>query len=509
MMFHWKKAVVIATAAVLALAGCTPADSGPEGSSGGTLTLGLLLPASTFSAQGASWANESPYMQAVYDGLLRAEPDGTIVPHLATEWSYSDDLTVLDLTLRDDVTFSDGTPFNADAAAQNLIRFRDGTSPNASFLVNLADAKAIDDTHLELTLSSPDPALLTYLTQNAGLQESPEAFDNPDVETVPVGSGPYTLNVDETVVGNSYVFDKNPDYWKSEDQHYDKLVMNVYTDSTSLLSAIQGGQVNVSTTSDNTTADQIEAAGYTLSPIENNWWGLIIGDRDGTLNPAIGDPRVRQAINYAFDRDAMLQAAADGRGTVTQQVFPTSSPSFDSALDDTYSYDAVKAKKLLAEAGYPDGFDLIMPSAAALGASNFTLIQQQLGDVGIRVTYEEVQVNDYINTIVTGKYAVTFMALQLDPTDWQLSQFELDKTATFNGFHNDDPTVQGHIATIQTGTAEEAEKAGKALNAYIVEQGWFAPWFRPELNTASDATTDVIVQVGNSYPYLWNIKPKA
>jgi peptide/nickel transport system substrate-binding protein len=505
-MSHWKKAVVAATAAALALTGCTA--GGADDSGGGTLTLGLITPASSFSAQGANWANQSPYMQAVYDGLLRADVDGTILPSLATEWSYNEDGTVLTLTLRDDVEFIDGTPFNAEAAALNLERFRDGTSPNASFLANLADAEAIDDTHVELTLSAPDPALLTYLTQNAGLQESPAAFDSPDIETVPVGSGPYILNVDETVVGNTYVFDKNPDYWNPDEQYYDKLVMNYYADNTSLLNAIQGGQLNASTTIDNTVLDQITAAGYTLSPIENNWWGLIIGDRDGTLNPAIADVRVRQAINHAFDREAMLAAFADGHGTVTAQVFPTSSTSFDPALDERYEYDPEKAKELLAEAGYADGFDLVMPSAAALGASNFALVQQQLADVGIRVTYEDLQINDYITALVGGKYSVALMALQLDPTDWQLSQFEIDKNSTFNGFHTDDPTVQGYISTLQTGTPEEAEAAGKALNEYIVEQAWFAPWFRPELNFVSDANTELTVQVGNSYPYLWNIKPK-
>ncbi|MEN2740873.1 ABC transporter substrate-binding protein [Microbacterium sp. X-17] len=507
-MFSWKKAAVVLAAVALALTGCSAGGSGGSTASGGTLTLGLITPASNFSAQGASWANESPYMQAVYDTLLKAEADGTIVANLATDWSYNADNTVLTMTLRDDVKFTDGTPFNAQAAAQNLVRFRDGTSPNASFLANLKDATAIDDTHVQLTLKAPDPALLTYLTQNAGLQESPAAFGNADVKTVPVGSGPYTLNVGETVVGNSYVFDKNPNYWNPSDQHYDKLVMNYYADSTSLLNAIQGGQVNASTTINNTILPQIESAGYTLSPIENNWWGLIIGDRNGTLNPAIGNVKVRQALNYAFDRNAMLTAFTDGHGTVTEQIFPTKSTSYDPALDQTYSYDPAKARQLLAEAGYPNGFDLRMPSSAAFGASNFALIQQQLADVGIRVTYDELQVNDYITALVSGKYPVALMALQLDPTDWQLSQFSIDKSATFNGFHTDDPMVQGYIATLQTGSKADAEAAGKALNKYIVDQGWFAPWFRPALNFVSDPNTDLTVQVGNSYPYLWNIKPK-
>lgn len=507
-MFHWKRAAVIVTAAALALTGCSAGGADGSGDSGATLTLGLIQPPNSLSAQNAGWANQSPYTQAVYDSLLRADPDGTIVGHLATEWSYNDDNTVLSLTLRDDVEFTDGTPLNADAVAQNLIRFRDGTSPNASMLVNMADATVVDDTHVDITLSQPDPAVVTYLTQNAGQIESPAAFTNDDVETNPVGSGPYILNVDETVSGTSWVYDANPDYWNTDDYQYDKVVMNYYADGTSLLNAIQGGQVNVSTTIDNTSVDQIAAAGFTLSPVENNWWGLIIGDRDGVTTPAIGNPLVRQALNYAFDRDAMLGALAADQGTVTDQIFPTSSTSYSEDLEDVYSYDPEKAKDLLAEAGYPDGFDLTMPSSAAFGASNFALIKQQLEDIGIRVTFEDLQANDYITSLISGKYSVALMALQLDPTDWQLTQFSVDKNATFNGFHTDDPTVQGYIATIQTGSTDEAEEAGQKLNEYLVEQGWFAPWFRPALNFVSDSATNMETQVGNSYPYLWNISPK-
>src|SRR3954464_1295461 len=170
-MFKLKRAGVIAVAAALALAGCSSGGSGGDsgsssGSSGGTLNLGLIIAASTFAAKDMRWANESPYAQAVYDTLLKADPDGTIKPNLATKWSYNDDNTVLTLTLRDDVKFTDGQKLTADAAAKSLLAFRDGTSPNKSNLSNLADAKATDDTTVQLTLKAPDPALLTYLTQN-------------------------------------------------------------------------------------------------------------------------------------------------------------------------------------------------------------------------------------------------------------------------------------------------------------------------------------------------------
>jgi peptide/nickel transport system substrate-binding protein len=179
-----------------------------------------------------NFANESPYGQAVYDTLLKEDPSGELIPSLATEWAYNDDNTVLTLTLRDDVKFTDGTPFNADAAAQNLIRFRDGTSPNKSFLGALGDAKAIDETTVELTLTAPDPALLHYLSQNAGMQASPASFGAADAKTNPIGSGPYILDTDKTVIGTSYEYTKNPDYWDPENVHYDNLSLKVYADST-------------------------------------------------------------------------------------------------------------------------------------------------------------------------------------------------------------------------------------------------------------------------------------
>jgi peptide/nickel transport system substrate-binding protein len=511
-MFRMKGAAVLAAATVLTLAGCAGGSgngggSGGEGESGGTLTWGVIVPATTFSAQNSNWANESPYMQAVYDSLLKAAPDGEIEPNLATEWSYNEDNTVLTLTLRDDVEFVDGEKFNADAAVQNLLRFRDGTSPNATNLRNLEDAVAVDETTVELTLTAPDPALLTYLTQNSGLMESPAAFESADVDTVPVGSGPYVLNSDETVVGNTYVFDKNEEYWNPEDQHYDKLVLNVYTDATSLLNAVQGGQVNVSNVLDNTSIPQMEGAGYTVNAQELNWAGLLLNDSEGKLTPELADVRVRQAINYAFDRPALLEALGAGYGTVTTQIFPTFSPSYDESLDSFYEYDPEKAKDLLEQAGYGDGFTLKMPSTSALPANNFTLVAQQLEDIGITVEYTDLPIQNYIQDILAQKYSAATFQLQQDPTDWQLAQFQIAANSTWNIFKVEDPKVEELVGAIQTGDEAAAAAAGKELNAYLVEQAWYAPWYRPQASFVSDANTKVTVQVGNAVPYLWNVVP--
>ncbi|WP_260300658.1 ABC transporter substrate-binding protein [Rathayibacter sp. PhB152] len=490
------------------VAGLTACADGADSSAGGssTLTLGLLGPATTFAAADASWANETPYLQAVYDTVLRAEPDGTVIPGLATAWSYNEDNTTLTLTLRDDVTFTDGTAMTAEVVGQNLLRFRDGTSPNSSRLSSVQDVSAVDDTTLDVTLSQPDPALLGYLTQNAGLVESPSAFDAADAQTKPVGSGPYVLDDAATVVGSSYVFTKNPDYWDPESVHYDTLHLNVYTDPIALLSAIKGGQVNASQTLDDKTLPEIEAAGFTLNTLELDWTGLILFDRAGAQTPALADVRVRQAINYAFDKEALLKTVGQGRGTVTSQVFPENSAGFVPELEDAYPYDPAKAKELLAEAGYSDGLTISMPSTAALGTSLWTLIEQQLKDVGITVQNTDTG-NNFVADLLAAKYSASWMRLQQDP-DWALINFQLAPDAAWNPFKYDDPAADALIETIRTASGDDYDTALQELNTYVVNQAWFAPWYRPQSIFVTDAATTVEVQAGNSYPSLWNIQPK-
>jgi peptide/nickel transport system substrate-binding protein len=510
-----KKISVAAAIAALALSltacGGGSSSSGAGGGSAagtGTLSLGAVFPPATYAAANAEWANVAPYMQAVYDTLLHATPDAKIEPWLATSWTYNADKTVLTMKLRTDVKFTDGTPFTADVAAQNLTRFAAGTSPNKSFLSSMKSAKAVDPATLAITLNQPDPSLLLYLTQNAGLQESPKAFTAPDVKTKPVGSGPYILDTGKTVVGSKYTYTKNPNYWAKDQQHYANLVINVYGTLPTQVNAIKGGQVNGVNLLGNTANAQITGSGYTLVPHELDWTGLLLMDRAGSMNPALGKVQVRQAINYAINRKEMLKAVAQGNGTVTGQIFPKTSPAYDPALDNAYPFDTAKAKALLAEAGYPNGFTLNLPEININGTTVYDLMKQYLGDVGITVKYQQVALNDAVATVLAPKYAASWFQLQEDPTAWQIANFTMTKNATFNPFKTDDPKVAAWAKTIQSGSDTEATTAATALNKYVVDQAWFAPWYRVAGNFAVDKNTKVVQQSDNAYPYLWNITPK-
>jgi peptide/nickel transport system substrate-binding protein len=506
--------VAVALLAPLALSACGGGSANSAGTSdtntsGGTLNLGLLVPATTFEAPDMNWANESPYGQAVYDTLVQDSSSGVIGPDLATAWSYNAAKTVLTLTLKTGVKFTDGTVFNASTAVANLEAFQKGTSSNAADLVNMASAKAASPTQLVITLKQPDPAFLVYLSQNAGLQESPKAFSGSTAKTVPVGSGPYVMDTAATVPGSSYTFTANAKYWNKAEQHYAKIVMTVFSTATALLDAVQGGQVNAANTFDNTALTQIQNAGFTVYPLQLNWEGLMLLDREGTMSKPLANVQVRQAINYAFDRSALLKAIGGGFGAVTTQIFSPTSPAFDKALDSYYTFDPAKAKQLLTQAGYPNGFTLNMPEAPALGASTYALIAQELANIGIKVNNTSYAGNGIFTAILAPKYPATFFELQEDPTVWQETQFVIAQSATWNPFHAANPTVAGYIKTIQTGSTTAADGAAKALNQYLVQNAWFVPFFRPQSSFVADKNTAVTVQIGNALPYLWNIKPKS
>jgi len=504
-MFRWKATAAVVVVA-LALTGC--AGSNDPGESGGdsSLVLGQIIAPTTFDVSQSEWGNRALYYQTVYDTLLNQTADGEIEPWLATDYSYNEDFSELSLTIRDGVTFTDGTELTADIVAQNIDRYKNNGGPFSTDLLNVSGVEATDDSTVVLTLSAPDPALLTYLARSAGLVASPATFDAADAATNPIGTGPYILDTAASVTGTSYVFDKNPDYWNPDVQHYDKLTINVLSDPTAAVNAIKAGEVNAVRLADNNNVDEIEAAGWAINPNELDFQGLLLLDRGGETDAALGDVRVRQAINYALDREGLLQAIAQGYGTPTTQVFKESSEAYDPKLDERYPYDPDTAKELLAEAGYANGLTLAAPSTVVLGTTAYTLVQQQLADVGITLEYTDVSPDDYIAALTGAKYSTAFMALEEQP-DWQLIQFMLSRTAAFNSFKYGDDTTDALISEIQRG--DEATQAAKAaeLNAYIVEQAWFAPFYRVQAGYATDPDTSVTIMPTNAVPSLYDIKP--
>lgn len=505
---------VAALAAVggLVLAGCSSGGGGSSSSgggsgsasSGGTLTIGAVVDANSFDPAQAHLGHYVQYYQPVYDTLIRHKPDGSPAPMLATKWSYNKGKTVLTLTLRKGITFSDGTKVDAAAVKENLDRFRKGNGPDASTLSVVSSVTAPNPTTVKIALKAPDPSLLYYLGNEDSFIASPKAIAGGHIATDPVGSGPYVYDSSASVAGSQYVYTKREGYWDPKLQHYNKIVIKPITNTTAMANALVSGQIDAGPL-DTQTAPKAKSSGLTEYDYPVNWLGLFLFDRDGSKVPALKSVKVRQAINYAINKKVLLQKTNDGKGTVTSQILPTSAPGYQKDLDSAYPYNPAKAKKLLAEAGYPNGFALTMPSASGGGlfAPNMLSgIKQNLQSVGIRLTWQNVPPSNLISDLTTGKFPAALFEESQGPA-WYTAQTEVTPNAVYNPLHTKDPKVESLISKVQHGSTSAAAE----LNKYLVAQAWFVPFYRQDLIFFTDKSTTVQPQARQAVPSIYYYMP--
>jgi peptide/nickel transport system substrate-binding protein len=492
--------------AALAISGCSAGGAG-SGAGTSTLALAAAVDNDTFDPAQLSGGQKDNYWQAVYDTLLKLnyqtmQPE----PNVATKWSYNDDKTVLTMTLREDVKFSDGTPLTADAVAKNAIALRDGKGPNGYMAASLADATAPDPTTVVYKFSAPDPAFLGYLTTTAGAVANPKAIGTPQIATTPSGSGPYVLDTAATIPGSSYTFTRNPHYWNRIAFPYDKVVITPIVELSARLNALKSGQVQGAII-ETAGIDEAKASGLQVKSQSVDWRGLMLADRNGTRTPALKDVRVRQAINYALDKNSYLANIERGHGKPTTQIFLPGSPGYVDALDSRYPYDPAKARQLLAEAGYAGGFDLVMPAFDYRSGVQPVMVQQ-LAAVGIRVRIESVVPDQYNSVMKAGKYSAFWMQLTSgDP--WRNAQKTLPASSAWNGFRVDDPEVTRLMETARRAYGDDAAyaKAMGDISTYVVENAFFAPWYRIDSFYATDGSVDFTFSAWATSPEIRTYHP--
>ncbi len=505
MKFGPKSTVVaVLTAAALALTACGGGGGGGNnGAAATTLTLGSVNDMKTFDPTDAHIGHTMPFYQAVYDSLIRRAPGGELEPMLATEWTYNEDHTVLTLKLRTDVTFSDGTKFDATAAKANLDRFKEAKGQDAYQAASLKSVDVIDPATITITLNAPDPAFTYYLTQALGFVASPKAIGTEGIKTDPDGSGPYVYDKASSVKGSQYVFTKREGYWDKDLQKFDKITIKYLVDLTARTNALVSGQVDAALL-DPKSGKQAEGSGMVAHKSQVDWHGILLFDRDGAITPALGDVKVRQAINYAFDRKTILEQQYLNEGTVTEQVFGPESGAYVPELDNTYPYDPAKAKALLAEAGYPDGFTLKIPTVAAFDGVN-AVYKQQLADVGIKLETETIPPANLVSDMAAGKYsAATFQLYQGEP--WVAINQMVSTSALYNPFKSETPDLTALIQAVQNGGDKSADEA-KKVNEYLTKNAWFLPLFRLNQMYFSNKKIDVQPQLQQAVPSIYNYAP--
>ncbi|QDQ97079.1 hypothetical protein FO059_06705 [Tomitella fengzijianii] len=275
----------VATAAGL-VSGC---GTGSAATDDGVLSLAVQVPSSTFDPVMMDCESGRLYCQAAYDTLLHRDPHGDPVPGMASDFEYDPSHTSLHLVLRDGIAFSDGAPFDAQAAKANLDGFASRQGPNSSQAAQIESVEATAPMELEIRLSAPDPALLSNLASNLGMMASPAALGTDALATAPVGSGPYLLDTAGAQNGVDR-FVRNPDYRDPSAYPFDEVEVHEISDSNTVINGLTVGQLDAGVI---VSPDMADSAGISTVQVDTGWVGLILADRDGRLQPALADTRVR------------------------------------------------------------------------------------------------------------------------------------------------------------------------------------------------------------------------
>lgn len=377
------------------LAGATLAACGGGGSASSAgaqpsdvLTIGLTTPPTNLNPSSNGSGQQTLYLALANEPLTYLEANGSIGPGLATSWGYvGSGNTEFELTLRPNAKFSNGKPVNAAAVKGWLEYFSHAGGPFATD-IQLKSIETQGTSKVILHLSSPNPVIPYLLSQvyNIGDVAAPAGIQNPkSMATQTFGAGPYMIDQAETVTNNKYTYVPNPYYYDKSAIHYKKIVITVISQPSTMLAAMESGQIDVAP-GDTTTVKQAKAGGFQVISKEMGWDGVIFLDRKGKLAPALGKVQVRQALNYAIDRNTIVKGLLGDYGTPTSQ--PPTLDGLDPAYGGYYPYDPAKARQLLAKAGYPHGFTLnviSMSYTGILGDPMLEAVGKYLAAVGVHL----------------------------------------------------------------------------------------------------------------------------
>lgn len=468
-------AAIVATAALLLTAACTaqePATTG-DANRDGELKLAVSAPPSSLDPSQLAEGQQSYVWASIYDTLLYVDNNNEVQPNAAESWEYSDDRKTLTLNLRDDLTFASGDSITADDVAATLERTRVTPGQQQSKLANVESISASGDHTVVVSLTQPDPSLLNYFAQATGVIADADTLEDESIALRPLESGPYVF-ADTTVDGSKYVLERRDDYWNAEAFPFKTVTVTVIQDQTAIFNALQAGEINAGIVQAQQ-REQAEAAGFGISEVEATAaLLLVLADRNGEIAPALADVRVRQAINMAFDRQAFVDTLFSGVGRPTVQVFNPNGEAYDPKLDDTYEFDVDGAKDLLAEAGYPDGFSITMPSTVISGSFE-PVVTQSLADIGITVNWEPVPPQNTASSVASRQYPAVLWFAGLNTAGREIGDM-YTPTAFLNPFGWQTPEFDELLAAANAET-DDAARADiyKEISAYTVDEALNAP----------------------------------
>ncbi|MFD4598244.1 ABC transporter substrate-binding protein [Streptomyces sp. NPDC058464] len=348
-----------------------------------------IAPNSLNPALGGSADPQQYFFELAYDTLLRKSADGTYGPALATKWGYvGSGSRTFDITLRSGVKFNDGSALTAEGVKKSLQYYAKAGGPLAANLAPVGTIDVLSPLKLRLHLTKSDPLMPFYLSQpTTGEVISPVGLARTDeLGTTTHGAGPYVIDKSQTVSGQTYTYVPNPTYYDKSRVHWKKVVIKVFKDENTTLSAFRSGEVDYAL-GDSTTAQAAKSAGLQVLTNPYSVMELMIMDRKGAMAKALGDPRVRQAMMYGINRASIAKALYGKYAQSWDYPVLSGKSGYTEGSEGTYTYDLAKAKKLLSEAGYPDGFTMtLIVNLTGTGESQAAeAFAAEMANIGINV----------------------------------------------------------------------------------------------------------------------------
>ncbi|MCT2536070.1 ABC transporter substrate-binding protein [Aquibacillus koreensis] len=415
-------------------------------------------------------------IQNIYDTLVRyGDMDTDITAGLADDWNISDDGLTYTFTLREGVTFHDGTDFNAEAVVTNFEKWMSPSEENAGKYAVYAtlfggykgdeghvidSVVAKDESTVVFTLNQVQPLFLDYLTNTALSIGSPTAMEEQGdaFGENPVGTGPFVF--EEWKRNNRIVLSKNENYYLEGLPKLDGVIFRVIPDNSARLNALISGEIDIMDGLDPNNVSQIEADEY-LNVFERpsmntGYLGFTV-----TREP-FDDPLVRQALSHAIDRESIIAAFYNGYGTPAKNIAPPSAFGFNDDVE-AFDYDLEKAKALLEEAGYGDGFEMdlwampvsrpYMPDANKVAET----IQASLAEIGVTANIQSAEWGTYLEDVVAGEYDSFLLGWTGDVPDansWLSALLHKESIGSLNSAQYDSDEVSELISDARS-TADQ------------------------------------------------------
>ncbi|MDR1264931.1 MAG: ABC transporter substrate-binding protein [Propionibacteriaceae bacterium] len=497
-------AAVIVAAGLLA--GCSPdTDPGPGGTDPTSEPLTLVIGSGATSGPNWDPASKIPdsfLTYAIYDPLLYIDfLTQEATPWVAESYEWDEARTTLTLHLREGVRFTDGAPYDAQAVVTNIEYVRHNPAADRySDLVDVTNVAAVDAQTVQITMTSPDPQFIAYL----GMYRiaSPAALQDPDtLSQNPVGSGPYILDMAQTVADSEYVFVRNPDYWNPGAFPYDIAKVLLIPDNTARINALKSGQVDYIAGVTAATAADVQASGFGVYNQRSLWFGLAMDDVDGDLGSPIADRRVRQAIAYAIDRETIFDTIDHGLSAGGNQIWTDGQPFYRPDRANEYAYDPNKARALMAEAGYADGFELTIPTFAGWMSEPYQpIIGQYLSDIGITINWQMGTYPDLVVAWESDTYPV-FTIVESFPTTTAQVLYP-------RGIHNVErwtsPEINSLLDSYSSGADAAAAQAAAEIGDIVMDEVWFIVISQPYQSFGYDLNK---VQVVGDPMYVRAVAP--